>query len=117
MFGIQSIIFEPGLYRTKIFDDGNVAVEGSKIPDYVEISGALRAGVTALHNTQPGDPMKAAERMVDIVRKEGMAAGKTTPLRLPLGADGLERMRNKCLETLKIIEEWKPVILSTALDP
>ena len=48
-----------------------------------------------------GDPRKAAERVVDIVRKEGMAADKETPLRLPLGLDTLERIGNKCLKGLK----------------
>ncbi len=110
MFGIQSILFEPGFYRTKVYTEGNIKFEPLSIPEYSEIHNAMRAGVTAVNGTQIGDPSKAAERMVDVVRKEGMAAGKETPLRLPLGADGMEQVRNKCLNTLKIIEEWESLL-------
>ena len=47
---------------------------------------------------QPGDPRKGAERMVDVVRGEGMAEGKTDfPLRLPLGSDALELIRGSVM--------------------
>ena len=90
--------------------------EELKIPEYTDIHKALQAGVGAVDGTQPGDPAKAAERMVDVVRKEGMAAGKETPLRMPLGRDGMEQVRNKCVSMLKIIDEWEDVIVSTDLD-
>ena len=115
-FGIRSIIFEPGYYRTKIMHSDNVKFEPLGIPEYTEIHQAMEAGVRGVSGNQPGDPEKAAERIVDVVRKEGMAAGKETPPRLPLGPDGLQQVRDKCLQTLKIIEEWEPLIVSTNLD-
>ncbi|KAF7913889.1 uncharacterized protein EAF01_000295 [Botrytis porri] len=70
----------------------------------------------AVHGNQPGDPKKSAERIVDIVRREGLAIGKETPLRLPLGPDCLQQIKNKCLSTLKILEDWEELITSTKLD-
>ena len=115
-FGVRNILFEPGLFRTKVWSQGNIVWGNLGIPDYAELDGALRTGVAGIDGNQPGDPAKAAERMVDVVRGEGMAAGREIPLRMPLGRDSLEDMRNKCLSTLKIIEEWEDLILSTDLD-
>lgn len=62
---------------------------------------------------EPGDPEKAVEVMLDVVKGEGVAEGKDTPFRLPLGSDGLEVMRAKCSGTLKVCEEWEAMIKST----
>ena len=115
-FGIQNILFEPGFYRTKVYSQPNLVFEALQVPEYTDIQKALEAGVAAVDGTQPGDPAKAAERMIDMVRQEGMAAGKEIPLRLPLGRDGMEQVRNKCIETLKIIEDWEELIVSTDFD-
>ncbi|KAM3082725.1 hypothetical protein ACMFMF_002378 [Clarireedia jacksonii] len=72
--------------------------------------------VEAFDGHQPGGSKKAAERIVDIVRKEGLAKGKEAPPRLPLGRDGLAQLKNKCEATLKILEEWEELIVSTDLD-
>ena len=115
-FGIQHLLVEPGFYKTKVYSQPNLVFEDLKTSDYAEIESALRAGVAAVDGNQPGDPAKASERIVDVVRKEGMAAGKETPFRLPLGRDGMEQVRNKCLNTLKIMEEWESLIVSTDFD-
>lgn len=64
---------------------------------------------------QPGDPKKAVERIVDVVRSEGMAAGRPIPDRLPLGSDCLDTIRAKCHETLKLCDDWEDIIKSTDL--
>ena len=112
-FGIQHILIEPGLYRTKVYSQPNLVYEDLRVSDYAAMHSALQAGVAAADGNQPGDPAKAAERIVDVVRKEGMAAGKEMPFRLPLGRDSMEKVRNKCVKTLKIIEEWEDLITST----
>ncbi len=53
---------------------------------------------------------------MDVIRGEGMARGKTMPIRMPLGSDGLEVVRRKCRETLEICEEWEEVIRSTDVE-
>jgi hypothetical protein len=115
-FGIRTIILEPGYYRTKVYSETNVKWEPLSIPEYEPMQTALIGMLKAVDGNQPGDPKKAAERIVDIVRQEGLAAGKETPPRLPLGPDGLQQLKNKCLSTLKILEEWEELITSTNLD-
>ena len=58
------------------------------------------------------------ERMIDVVRGEGMAKekGGEVPIRLPMGRDALMAMREKCLATLKICDEWEGWISSTDVD-
>lgn len=44
---------------------------------------------------------------------EGMAKGESLPIRLPLGTDGMTVVKEKCLESLKVCEEWEELIVST----
>ena len=39
-----------------------------------------------MHQNQQGNPRKATDRVVDMVRSEGKAAGMSVPARLHLGA-------------------------------
>jgi hypothetical protein len=110
------MILEPGYYRTKVYSTANVKWEPLSIPEYEPMYNALKGMLEAFNDQQPGDPKKAAERIVDIVRREGLAAGKETPPRLPLGPDGLQQLKNKCLSTLKILDDWEQLITSTNLD-
>ena len=111
MFGINAVLFEPGFYRTKAF--GNIKHETAHIPEYAGFNKAVLAYEAATYGNEPGDPKKAVDRMLDVVRGEGMATGKTMPLRLPLGSDGLAAVKDKCLATLKLCEEWEELITST----
>ena len=72
-----------------------------------------QTAITAHHGNQRGDPKKATERMVDVLKSEGKAAGRTMPARMPLGPDALAGVRAKCEATLKICEEWEGLISST----
>lgn len=89
-FGIECCLITPGYYRTNIFAPTNIKFGQPSIPDYAELNKLYQAGVNALHSNQPGDPRKATDRIVDMVRSEGKAAGKTIPPRSPIGADAVE---------------------------
>jgi hypothetical protein len=73
----------------------------------------MEAIARSVNGNQPGDPEKAVQRMVVVVRGEGVAEGREWPARLPLGRDALVIIRRKCEETLRICEEWEGVICST----
>lgn len=112
-FGIRSLIFEPAYYRTKVYAENNFRYEPlrSHLSDYKELHEGMVNGAKGLDGNQPGDPAKGMELIVDVVRNEGCAVGKEVPLRLPLGQVGVEQLRNKCLATLKMLEEWEEEIL------
>lgn len=115
-FGIQCCLVTPGYYRTKIFAPGNIKFGVPSIPDYAEFNKGYQARVASLHENQPGDPKKATDCIVDVVRGEGEAAGKTLPNRLPVGTDAFDIMRERCSEIIRICDEWEHVSTDTKFE-
>lgn len=70
-----------------------------------------------MHQKQPGDPRKATDRIVGMVRSEGKAAGKTIPARLPVGVDAVEKVRGNCSKKLEICDGWEAFSNDKDLDP
>ena len=114
--GIQSGIFEPGYYRTKVLAPTNVKTAPVRISAYEEMDKAIAGFVAATNGNQPGDPRKLVERIIDVVKSEGMAAGKSIPQRLPIGRDSMATIKKKCEDTLKLCEEWEDLIVSTDIE-
>ena len=75
------------------------------------------AGVQSVEGRQGGDPVECVERMIDVVKLDGMAAGRRMPKRLPLGRYAMDCVKAKCLDTLRLCEEWEDVICSTERGP
>jgi hypothetical protein len=111
--GIKNIIFELGFFRTKIMHPENVKSRPNPIADYDDIRNGVAQFVQNINGNQPGDPKKAVEIILDVVREEGVAEGKSLPERLPLGPDCLATMRKKAVGNLAICNEWEDVIRST----
>lgn len=116
-FGIECCLITPGYHRTNVLAPTNIKFGPPSISDYAEINKLYQAGVNALHHKQPGDPRKAADRIVDMVRSEGKAAGKTIPPRFPVGADAVEKIRANCSKKMEICDEWEAFTSDTTLDP
>jgi hypothetical protein len=62
---------------------------------------------------QPGDPGKAAEVIVDLIRNEGIAKGKKWPKSLALGPDSYAMIKEELKKASENLEEWKEVTSST----
>ncbi|KAL2072433.1 hypothetical protein VTL71DRAFT_11776 [Oculimacula yallundae] len=108
--GIKTLLFEPGRFRTKLLSSGNIKVAASSIPEYVDFSKSLLGGLAQEDQSQPGDPVKLVEIIVDVVREEGVAKGREIPFRLPLGTDCYEDIKKKCEETLELLEAWESCV-------
>lgn len=67
----------------------------------------------SMNGNQPGDPKLGVARMVDVIKGEGMAKGRTIPWRMPIGCDAVNVVRKRCRETLKTIEDWEDLSTST----
>ena len=115
-FGIQCCLITPGYYRTDIFAPSNIKFGPPSIPDYADFNKLYQAGVGALHHAQPDDPRRATDRIVDMVRSEGKAAGKSIPLRFPVGADAVEKIRDNCSKKMQICDEWGSFCSDTNFD-
>lgn len=115
-FGIRSHLFQLGHYRTKILSTNNYKPVPQTIDAYKSLNDMIYGFLGQADSNQPGDPEKAVNIMIDIVKEEGVAEGKTQPLRLPIGKDALTTLRNKYVKYLELCNEWEDVITSTDYD-
>jgi NAD(P)-dependent dehydrogenase (short-subunit alcohol dehydrogenase family) len=113
--GVKVTLVEPGYFRTSFLAPSNSAYLESSIPDYSDLINQSYAMFKATDGKQPGDPIKGVERIVDVVKSEGLAKGKELPPTLALGSDAVAFIRQKCHEQLKLLEEWEQVSSSTDL--
>jgi hypothetical protein len=65
---------------------------------------------------QPGDPVKAAQRIVEVIDGTGMAAGQRKVLRLPLGKDCLKRANTKIEAMVADLKAMEAIASSTDID-
>jgi short-subunit dehydrogenase len=120
--GIQCVAFECGGFPTHLGQprDASQAAFGSAGPAvaaYGPLFGELVGMFTADPMAHmPGDLAKAAATIVDVIKREGMAAGRPLAVRVALGSDGVDSVRQKCEEQLKLVDGWKDVSYSTDRD-
>ena len=112
-FDIKVLHFDIGHFRTPVLAQTKSRVALKDIDDYAPMMNAISAISPSMHGNQPGDPKLGIARMVDMIKREGMAEGKEIPWRVPIGTDAVEIIKEKCEETLKIIEQWKEFSMST----
>lgn len=127
-FGIRTLLFEPGQFRTNLLSPSHVVANVSKIDDYKEASEMTLRSYTDVDSKQRGDPAKAVEIIMDVVRSEtfyryieegdvpyAFRNAKYGPMkfRLPLGQDAFDAIKTKCDLTLKVLDAWELLITST----
>jgi NAD(P)-dependent dehydrogenase (short-subunit alcohol dehydrogenase family) len=83
-FGIKVLIVEPGAFRTGFA--GGALEQAPAIDAYADITGPVRADLSASSGSQPGDPAKAAAAILRAL------ASPDTPLRLALGSDAADNV-------------------------
>lgn len=88
----------------------------SIIEDYVPLNTIVAGFVGQMNGNQPGDPQKAVNVMIDVVKGEGVAEGKEVPARLPLGSDIFEKLKEKHTQGLEVLKEWGELIISTDIE-
>lgn len=114
-FSIKVLIVVPGSFRTEgIY--GQPFFKANPIPVYDDLRNVTMQSFGAVPGTQPGDPDKAMEVVVDVVRSEGRARGRPWPLYLALGDDADEGIRQKSTKLLRHVDEWGDVIRSVSFE-
>jgi len=104
--GLRVLIVEPGAFRTGLF--GSSFRVMPELSAYAATVGPVRAYTQHAAGTQPGDPAKAARAIADAV-----AAGAPS-LRLPLGADAVQSIREKLLQVRRDVDAAERVAISTS---
>lgn len=88
-FGIQTMLVEPGFFRTELLSANSTIYAKASIEDYAERTRETIAAWTGMDGTQGGDPAKLAEALVQL------AGQKQPPVRFVAGADAIQALEAK----------------------
>jgi NAD(P)-dependent dehydrogenase (short-subunit alcohol dehydrogenase family) len=110
-FGIQSMVVEPGVFRTDFLDTSSLSTPVRRIPAYDGTPAhATLDWIDAANHRQLGDPVKGAALIYEVTR------GDKLPGHLALGRDAIERR----LVTIRGIQDdlaaWRDKSEATACD-
>ncbi|GAA5034535.1 oxidoreductase [Streptomyces siamensis] len=105
--GIKVLIVEPGSFRTNLLGG---ATTSDQIADYADTVGPTRRAIAAGDGDQPGDPAKGVAAVLAAL------ADVNTPLRLPLGGDGVDAVVGHLDAQRTEIATWEKVARDTAFD-
>jgi NAD(P)-dependent dehydrogenase (short-subunit alcohol dehydrogenase family) len=104
-FNIKLTLIEPGPFRTDFAGD---SIHIAPLhPEYQNTAAdQIRTYLKQMHSAQPGDPVKAANIMIDLANKEH------PPLRLPLGNIAMDRIRVKFGKQAEEFARYEPLARS-----
>ncbi|MCW2370055.1 SDR family oxidoreductase [Sphingobium sp. B11D3D] len=95
-FGIDTMIVEPGFFRTELLVEGSSTIWPElSVDDYAERTAQTIAAWSGMNGQQGGDPAKLAAALVTLSDSDEM------PLRFVAGADAMAGVEDK-LKTLQI---------------
>lgn len=112
---IRVLLVAPGSFRTEGIYRHGVSTS-NPIPFYDDLRKATVVKFNSIAGTELGDPEKAMEAVVDVVRGEGVVKGRPCPRYLILGEDAEQDVRTKSNKILDVLDEWKDVICGVSFD-
>lgn len=105
--GIKVTALAPGLFTTDFASANSYQGSANVLEAYKETVGAIRGYMGHFNGSQPGDPAKLADVIVQL------AGSENPPLHLPVGSDAVKNVREKIALLAKEVEEWEPVSTKT----
>ena len=108
--GIDVLIVEPGPFRTN-WAGPSIKQSATRIDAYAETAGERRKQTEARSGHQAGDPVRAAQAIIDA------ALSETPPLRLLLGKMALELARKKLDFMRNDFDAWEATTLGADFPP
>ncbi|MCR3728483.1 NAD(P)-dependent dehydrogenase (short-subunit alcohol dehydrogenase family) [Streptomyces umbrinus] len=101
-FGIQSVVVEPGVFRTDFLDSSSLSVAANRITDYDDTPAHVTLDwIDRANHAQLGDPVKGAALIVEV------ASAEKLPTHLYLGRDTLERLDVKYQQVQDDLAPWR----------
>jgi NADP-dependent 3-hydroxy acid dehydrogenase YdfG len=107
-FGVKVLIAEPGQFRTNLA--GPSMRHMPVMEAYLDVVGGTREFAHNMNGTQEGDPRKAAAAI------EAAIDAANPPLRLQLGADAVQMVRDHSEVLLKDLAAWEVLARGTRFD-
>ncbi|KAJ7162603.1 hypothetical protein C8R43DRAFT_990900 [Mycena crocata] len=114
-FNIRVLLVEPSAFRTSMVRTAENYNIQNRIEAYDETRQENMDFYASRDGKQLGDPEKAMEAVVDVVRGEGAAQGKPWPRYLLLGQADRD-VRAKCKIMTEHLDEWSEVIRGVDYD-
>ncbi|MEU5324465.1 SDR family NAD(P)-dependent oxidoreductase [Streptomyces sp. NPDC021056] len=110
-FGIQSMVVEPGVFRTDFLDSSSLSVAAHRIAEYDGTPAHVTLDwIDQANHAQLGDPVKGAALIVEV------ASAEKLPTHLYLGRDTIERLEVKIQRIRDDLEPWSEKSAATAHD-
>jgi NAD(P)-dependent dehydrogenase (short-subunit alcohol dehydrogenase family) len=105
--GIRVLLVEPGAFRTEFNRNKRTTAE---LDIYRDTSGATRAATKKLLDSEPNDPVKGVAAIMKALDSDN------PPLRLLLGNDAVDGLREHHEALLAQVTEWEQLSRSTAVE-
>jgi len=109
-FGIQTMIVNPGFFRTELLTTESTQYADLVVEDYRDRRAAQEAFWTAANGTQGGDPAKLARALITLDKQAGL------PRRFLAGADALATAEQAIVTLQQQIAAYRELSSSLAID-
>ncbi|MQW47464.1 SDR family NAD(P)-dependent oxidoreductase [Sinorhizobium meliloti] len=109
-FGIETMIVNPGFFRTELLTKDSTQYAELTIDDYRDRRAAQEAFWTGANGTQSGDPAKLAQALIQLDKEEKL------PRRFLAGADAVATAEQKIEVLRQQIEAYRNLSSSLAIE-
>lgn len=106
-FGVKVTAVAPGAFRTDFLSSHSIRKTDAEDAVYAPTVGRSLSALDAMAGKQIGDPDRAAQAILKLVRAE------QPPIHLLLGTDALRRVRDKVDAVIEEMDRWEEVTRST----
>jgi NAD(P)-dependent dehydrogenase (short-subunit alcohol dehydrogenase family) len=106
-FGVHATVVYPGYFRTDFLTGGSLGTPKNPIAAYQAIRDSQAAHEQQINGNQPGDPVKAAEVLIQI------SEAKNPPVHLFLGEDAYHMAHQKIAAVEQELQQWQGVADAT----
>jgi NAD(P)-dependent dehydrogenase (short-subunit alcohol dehydrogenase family) len=106
-FGVKVTAVAPGAFRTDFLSRHSIRKSDAEDAAYAASVGRVMSGFDTMAGKQIGDPDRAAQAILDLVRAE------QPPIHLLLGTDALRRARDKVDAVIEEMDRWEEVTRGT----